>query len=148
MSAFQLAQLNVSKLLEPLDSPRLAEFVANIGRINALAEDAPGFVWRLQGDGGDATGFRPYGDDYVVNLTVWQDVDSLHAYAYHSAHADMFRRRNEWFKRSPVPTVAMWWVPAGHIPTMVEARAKLELLRAQGPSAESFTFKLRYPAPV
>ena len=95
---FELAELNVSRLRFPLDSPELADFVANLDRINALAEAAPGFVWRLRDASGNATSIRPFGADYVVNLSVWRDVESLRAYAYGSAHLEFLRRRREWFE--------------------------------------------------
>ena len=97
MSAYELAQLNIALMKEPLESPRMADFVANLERINALAESSPGFVWRLQTDEGDATALRPLGEDTLVNLSVWKDVASLNKYVYQSAHVEIMRRRKEWF---------------------------------------------------
>ena len=99
MAHFELAQLNVAKMIAPLKSPILADFVANLDSINALAERSPGFVWRLQSDAGDATSFRPFADDMLVNLTVWKDVQSLHDFVYKSGHIEILRRRQEWFSQ-------------------------------------------------
>jgi len=99
MSRFELAQLNIAKMKGPLDSPLLADFVANLDRINALAESSPGFVWRLQTDQGNATNLRPLGDMTLVNLSVWRDVESLQTFVYKSAHAQIMTRRKEWFER-------------------------------------------------
>jgi hypothetical protein len=147
MSNYQLAQLNVAALKAPLDSPVLKDFVDNLERINALAESSPGFVWRLVGDGNDATSLRPLGDDVIVNLTVWQDVESLRRYVYKSAHVEIMKRRREWFTRMGKAYLAMWWVPKGHVPTVAEAVAKLEHLRAHGPTPEAFTFGEAFSAP-
>lgn len=147
MSDFELAQLNIAELLAPIDSPRLADFVANLERINALAERSPGFVWRLQTDDGDATALRPFGKDCVVNMSAWRDVACLHHYVFHTAHIEIMRRRKEWFGRLKEATTVMWWIPAGHRPTMAEAKEKLDHLRAHGPSPEAFTFKRPYPRP-
>jgi hypothetical protein len=147
MSKYQLAQLNVAALKAPLDSPELKDFVDNLDRINALAENSPGFVWRLVGDGNDATSLRPLGDNIIVNMSVWRDVKSLSDFAYKSAHVEIMRRKREWFTRMGNAYLALWWVPEGHEPTVAEAVAKLEHLRQYGPSAEAFTFGEAYSAP-
>lgn len=147
MSGYQLAQINVATLKEPLDSPLLADFVANLDRINALAEDSPGFVWRLTGDGNDATSLRPLGDDVIVNMSVWKDVESLNHYVYRTVHVEIMRRRREWFERDSVSHMALWWVKAGHTPTLAEAISRLEHLREHGPSAHAFTFRHSFPPP-
>ncbi len=147
MSAFELAQLNIAIMKEPLESPSMADFVASLDRINALAEAAPGFVWRLQTEEGDATAMRPMGEDTLVNMSVWRDIESLNRYVYGTAHVDIMRRRKEWFERMRDASVVLWWVRQGHRPTVPEAIAKLELLRTQGPSAEAFTFRHAFLAP-
>ena len=147
MAGHELAQLNVAVMKEPLESPSLADFVANLDRINALAETSPGFVWRLQSDDGDATAFRPLGDMTLVNMSVWKDVESLNRYVYKSAHAEIMRRRNEWFEKMKEAFVVLWWVPAGHRPGIEEAVAKLEHLRAHGPTEAAFTFRKAFPPP-
>jgi hypothetical protein len=143
----QLAQLNIAVMKEPLESLTMADFVANLDRINALAERAPGFVWRFQTDEGDATAARPLGDDTLINLSVWQDLASLNDYVYRSAHAQIMRRRKEWFERLREAHVVLWWVAKGHRPSLDEAIAKLNRLRSSGPSDEAFSFRQAYPAP-
>jgi hypothetical protein len=147
MSRYQLAQLNVAELKAPLDSPELKDFVDNLDRINALAEASAGFVWRLKGDGNDATSFRPMGENIIVNMSVWRDVAALRDYVYKSAHVEIMRRRREWFARMANAYMCLWWVPEGHTPTTAEAVAKLQRLREHGPSPESFTFAEAYSAP-
>ncbi len=146
-SNYSLAQLNVALMREPLDSPLLADFVANLDRINATAEASPGFIWRLQGDGGDATAFRPLGENVLINVSVWRDAASLSHYVYKSAHVEIIRRRKEWFDRMEQAYVVLWWVKAGHIPTIAEAVERLDRLRNYGPSPDAFTFRQTYPAP-
>ena len=148
MSAFQLAQLNIANLREPLEAPSMADFVANLDRINGLAEQAPGFVWRLKDEAGNATALRPFGPLTIVNLSVWQDVASLHRFAFESAHAGILRRRREWFDRMSVAYAVLWWVPQGHHPTEHEAAQRLEHLRADGATAHAFTFKESWPSPA
>jgi hypothetical protein len=147
MSAFELAQLNIAIMKEPLESPSMADFVASLDRINALAEAAPGFVWRLQTEEGDATAMRPMGEDILVNMSVWRDIESLNRYVYGTAHVDIMRRRKEWFERMRDASVVLWWVRQGHRPTVPEAIAKLELLRTRGPTAEAFTSRHAFLAP-
>ena len=145
--SYQLAQVNVARLRAPIDDPLIADFVAALAPINALAERSPGFVWRLTGDGNDATSLRVFDNDaIIVNLSVWESVESLYAFAHDSEHVAFFRRRREWFERMSTPAVAMWWVPSGHIPTTEEARAKLEHLERHGPTPQAFTFKQRFAA--
>jgi hypothetical protein len=147
MSGHELAQLNIARMRAPLESPEMADFVANLERINALADGSPGFVWRLQTDDGDATAMRPMGEDMLVNMSVWRDLDALTRFVYRSAHAEILRRRKEWFERMPEAFMVLWWVPAGHRPDAVEARLKLDLLRANGPTPDAFTFRHPFPAP-
>jgi len=147
MSAFHLAQLNVAHLKAPLDSPLLADFVGNLDRINALAESASGFIWRLQTPEGDATALRPAGPDTIVNMSVWTDVSSLSAFVFKSGHVDILKRRKEWFERMADAYTVLWWVPKGAIPTIDEALAKLDHLRSHGPSPEAFTFRTAAPPP-
>ena len=147
MSNYELAQLNVALMREPLESPTMADFVANLERINALAEGSRGFLWRLQTEEGDATALRPLGEDTLVNVSVWRDVESLNAYVYQSAHVEIMRRRKEWFERMREAYVVLWWVPKGHRPTVAEAVAKLELLRSHGPTKDAFTFRQAFPPP-
>ena len=137
-----LAQLNVARLLAPLDTPKLADFVAALDPINALADAAPGFVWRLQTDAGDATAIRMLDDDMlIVNMSVWTSRDVLHAFVYDTGHVAVMRRRREWFARMAEAHLALWWVPAGTMPTVPEAQERLVHLREHGPSPRAFTFR-------
>jgi len=147
MSRFELAQLNIARMKAPLESPLLADFVASLDRVNALADGAAGFVWRLQTSDGDATALRPLGDDMLVNMSVWQDVQSLRNFVYRTAHADVMRRRKEWFDALASSHMVLWWVPQGHRPSVEEAIEKLELLRSAGPTERAFTFRQAYSPP-
>jgi hypothetical protein len=145
---YHLAQVNVGRLVAPIDSPELADFVANLEPINALGDASPGFVWRLQTDAGDATAVPVLDDaEMIVNLTVWESVEALADFAYRSDHKDFLRRRREWFVPMDEAYLALWWVPAGHTPTVPEAEERLLHLRAHGPTAYVFTFRDRFPAP-
>ncbi len=145
---YELAQLNIGIIKGPMDSPVMAEFAANLERINALAEQTPGFIWRLQTDDGDATAIRPFDDEnMLVNMSVWRDVESLRRFVYRSDHVDVMRRRAQWFERMSEVFLVLWWVPEGHRPCVADAIAKLDILRRNGPTAEAFTFRQSYPAP-
>jgi heme-degrading monooxygenase HmoA len=143
-----LAQVNIGRLLAPIDDPRIAGFVAQLDEINALADRSPGFVWRLQSDSGNATDV-PYNDDptVMVNMSVWESIEALRDYVYASKHIEVFRRRAEWFEKMTKPYYCLWWVPAGHIPTVAEARERLEHYQRHGATPHSFWFSQRYPAP-
>ena len=148
MAAYELAQLNIGIIRGPMDSPVMAEFAANLARINALADAAPGFVWRLQTEAGDATAVRPFEDENtLVNMSVWRDVESLQQFVYRSAHVEIMRRRREWFERMSEAYMVLWWVPRGHRPGIPEAIARLETLRHHGACAEAFTFRQPFPPP-
>lgn len=145
LMTYQIAQVNIARMLAPLDTPTMADFVNNLDQINALAEAAPGFIWRLVGDGNDATSLRPFPDDWmIVNMSVWQDIDSLYQFTYYSEHTAFYRRRGEWFEKLGKPVFVMWWVPAGHIPTIQEAKDKLDHLEQHGATPLAFTFKQRF----
>jgi hypothetical protein len=148
MPGYHVAQLNVARAVAPLTDRRLAAFMARLDEINALAECSQGFVWRLQGDGGNATDVR-IGDDplVIVNLTVWETIDDLFAFTYRSDHRTVFARRFEWFERWSGPSVVLWWQPAGVAPTLDDALDRLAVLASRGPSDYAFTFKQRFPAP-
>jgi hypothetical protein len=149
MAAHHLAQVNVATLRAPLDGPELARFVAQLEPLNALADQSPGFVWRLQTEEGDATAIRPFEDDRViVNLSVWASLEALRTFVYATRHLDVMRHRRAWFHRMPDPYLALWWLPAGTIPTVTEARERLELLAANGPTADAFTFRASFPEPA
>lgn len=142
MPTYHLAQLNIGRVRAPLTDPVMADFVNNLDAINALAEDSAGFVWRLKGDGNDATSLRPFDDEQIiVNMSVWENVESLRHYVYRSAHTDFLRRRKEWFDKMDELIVVLWWVPAGHTPTVAEAKARLLHLREHGDTVHAFGFK-------
>ncbi|MFB4302299.1 DUF3291 domain-containing protein [Actinomadura sp. NTSP31] len=144
-AGFHLAQFNVATLHYPLDDPRTADFVALLDPVNALADGAPGFVWRLVEDGqADATRMRPAGDDVIVTFSVWESKEALWDFVYRSTHLAAMRRRREWFQRHAEAHLVMWWIPAGRIPTVEEGLERLRLLREQGPSPRAFTFSASY----
>ena len=125
----------------------IKDFADNLDPVNAQAEASPGFVWRLTGDGNNATDLLPFDDALIaINMSVWTDIPSLGAYVYRSGHIQFMRRRREWFEHMDLYMV-LWWVPAGHRPTIDEAKAKLALLEANGPTPEAFSFKVPFPAP-
>ncbi len=139
---WHLAQVNIALPREPLDAPLLADFVAVLAPVNAVADASPGFVWRLQTEDGDATAIRAFGDDrLIVNMSVWESVEALRAFVYGEDHAAVLRRRREWFERLAEPETALWWVPAGSIPSVADAEARLARLRAYGPTPHAFTLR-------
>jgi hypothetical protein len=147
MQPFHLAQVNIARMLAPLDDPIMAGFVARLDEINALADGSPGFVWRFQTAEGNATAVRPYDDERVLfNLSVWETLDDLRQYVYRSAHSQLIGQRKDWFSKFDMAYLALWWVPAGHIPAVEEAKQRLEHLRQQGETAEAFTFKKIFAA--
>ena len=146
---YHLAQINIGRMRGPLDSEIMAGFVAQLEPINALADQSPGFVWRLQSEGGDATSLRPYDDTTIlVNMSVWESIDALRDYVYRSAHTNVMRDRRAWFERFAGMYYALWWIPAGHVPTVAEGKARLEHLCEHGESAHAFSFKKPYPTPT
>ncbi len=146
---WQLAQVNIGRIRAPITDPLMAEFTAALAEINALAEASPGYVWRLQDASGDATSIQAFPDPLLlVNISVWTDVASLQTYTYRSVHGRFFGRRQEWFEKHAGAHLALWWLPAGHIPTLAEAKERLATLDKQGPSAAAFTFRTAYPAPA
>lgn len=146
--ALHLAQFNVARIRHDLDDPRMAGFVAGLEPVNRLADAAPGFVWRLKDDTGNSTAVRPYPDPRVlVTLSVWRDLASFQAFAYSGVRALALARRDEWFEPPPEPSLVLWWLPAGALPTVEEAVERLEALRAHGPSATAFTTTRVFAAP-
>jgi len=141
----QLAQLNVARGKAAIDAPEMAEFVAHLDGINALADAAPGFVWRLQDESGNATSIRPYEDErMMVNLSVWGSIEELWRFVYATGHLEVMRRRREWFQKLATAYLVLWWVPDGHIPTVDEAIARLDHFQEHGPTPHAFTFKQRF----
>jgi hypothetical protein len=149
-----LAQVNIGRLVAPLDSPQLADFVAWLEPVNAVADGAPGFVWRLQTEDGNSTALRAFEGDaegadggILINMSVWESVEDLAAFVYGDAHREVLRRRREWFERLKDAYLALWWVPRGHTPTVTEAEDRVRQLRAHGPTPHAFTLKVHFPPP-
>jgi hypothetical protein len=142
---FQLAQLNVARFKLPMDDPAMAGFVEALDPINAIADAAPGFVWRLQTEAGNAISIHAFEDPLMlVNMSVWESVEALAEYVYRSGHIEVLRRRREWAPRMVEAHMVLWWIPAGTIPTLDEAKERLEHLREHGPTRTAFSFKQRF----
>ena len=145
-AAWHLAQVNIARALAPLDSPVMAGFVARLVEINKLAEASPGYVWRFQDDTGNATYIRPYEDpNLLFNLSVWQTPEHLRDYVYRSNHVELMRQKQQWFEPSELPILALWWIPAGTLPSVDDAKARLEHLRQHGPRPHAFNFRQIFP---
>ncbi len=143
---YLLAQVNIARARAPLDTPLMADFVNRLDEINALAERSPGFLWRLQTPEGNATDIRISEDERtIINLTVWDSLESLHAFTYRSTHKELFRQRKEWFEPLATPSLALWWLAAGQLPTVADARERLACLAANGPTPRAFTFVTAFP---
>ncbi|MFE8960972.1 DUF3291 domain-containing protein [Streptomyces iakyrus] len=143
---YELAEVNIARLKAPLDSPQLKDFVDALDPVNADADAADGFVWRLQSDSGNATDVPVFGDSWLIlNMSVWRDADSLTAYMYQGRHREMLARRREWFERVAEAMVTLWWVPAGHRPTVAEAESRLLHIRTHGPTPYAFTLRTQFP---
>ncbi|MBI2686653.1 MAG: DUF3291 domain-containing protein [Acidobacteria bacterium] len=151
MTGWQLAQLNVARLIHPIDDPRIRDFVDGLDAINRLAEESEGFVWRLKTDSGNATDVtHPWSADpfMLVNMSVWRVAEDLRQYVYKSGHMEYLRRRMEWFERPAEAHYVLWWVEAGHVPTLEEAQERLEHYRAHGATARAFWFGRLFEAPA
>lgn len=143
---YQLAEINIGRILAPLNSPLMHDFVANLDDINALADNSPGFVWRLKSDSNNATSIRIFDDEYlIVNLSVWNNMQSLHDYVYKSLHVEFFKRKKEWFQKMDTLHMALWYIPAGKMPTVDEALERLVFIREHKETPYAFTFKKSFP---
>lgn len=139
-----LAQVNIARMRGALEDPVMAGFVARLDEINALADGSSGFVWRLQTDAGNATYLRPYDDErIIINMSVWESIEALRDYVYRSRHAELLRQRRDWFEKLETPVVAMWCVPAGHVPSVDEAKKRIAHLH--GPTPFAFSFGTTFP---
>ena len=148
MTGWHLAQINVGRFTAPPGDPRVQPFMDALDAVNAIADAHPGFIWRLQDDSGNATALRPTVDPlFAVNMSVWRDSDALFDFVYRTAHTPVMARRREYFDRFDGAYQALWWVPAGHIPTVDEGLSRLWRLDRYGPSPQAFSFKARFPAP-
>jgi hypothetical protein len=143
--SYHLAQVNIGRALGETDDPIMHGFMSRLDELNAIADRSPGFVWRLQTEEGNATYLRPYDDNRImVNLSVWETVEHLKAYVYKTIHAELIQQRREWFEKFEGAYMALWWVEAGHIPTVGEAKQRLEYLQLNGETPRAFTFKRIY----
>ncbi len=148
MPNHHLAQMNVAHAVAPMDDPQMADFMAQLDEINAMADDAPGFVWRLQSDSGNATDIIVTPDpSFLINMSVWESVEALFDYVYKTAHTKVMTRRRDWFRKHDGAYQVLWWVPAGHLPTPEEGLERLRHLTDHGPTPHAFSFKERFPAP-
>lgn len=139
---YHIAQVNIARMLYSLDAPEMQDFVNNLDPINALADEAPGFVWRLQTEAGNATSIKSYDDEMLIlNMSVWEDIESLKTYTFKSDHVEFVRRRKEWFELIDGSYTALWWVPAGYIPTIREAKKRIVSLEENGETPYAFSFK-------
>lgn len=148
MQDWHLAQANIARAVAAMDDPAMAAFMALLDPINALAEATPGFVWRLKSGSGNATDI-PVTDDplEILNMSVWESAEALFDYVYRTAHTPVMARRREWFEKPTKPHLVLWWVEAGHRPSVAEALERLDWLAERGPTPDAFTFKQRFPAP-
>lgn len=148
MSGWHLAQINVGRLAAPQGDPQVQPFFDALDSINALADAAPGFVWRMVGDGNNATDLALGSDPrFLANMSVWRDAESLFEFVYRSAHTPVMAQRRQFFDRFEGAYQALWWIPAGTIPTLNDGLSRLWLLDRCGPTPDAFTFKSRYPQP-
>jgi heme-degrading monooxygenase HmoA len=148
MNRWHIAQMNVGTTVYPLEDPRIAEFVARLDEINALADASPGFVWRLQSASGNAIDIKTSDDpNFIVNMSVWTNAEALRDFVYKSSHRLVMAKRREWFARPSTAYMVLWWIVAGTIPTVDEGSARLAHLGAHGPSPYAFTFKDKFPPP-
>ncbi len=145
--AKHLAQANLAWMLHPLQDASMFEFREGLARVNATAEQAPGFVWRFQTEVGDATDVRVLGDPLVLfNMSVWQSIEDLKRYTYRELHGDFFRKRREWFHSAERPSLVLWWIEAGQLPTVEQALGRFDRLWEAGPSPRAFTLKNAFDA--
>jgi hypothetical protein len=147
MPAYQLAQINVGRIVAPIDDPKMADFVSQLDSINQLAESSPGFVWRLQSGSGNATDV-PFNDDpfVLVNMSVWDSVEALQNFTYRSHHVRVLRERARWFEKMSLPYYCLWWIPAGQMPTVAEGRERLEHFQKHGATPYAFWFSQQFRA--
>ncbi len=151
---YVIAQVNVGRLAAPLDSAQLAGFVGQLDPVNAVADNAPGFLWRLQTEDGNATALRAFESDaegadggILVNMSAWETVEALAAFVYGDAHLAVLRRRREWFERMTMAYSALWWIPRGDVPAITDAEDRVRYLRAHGPTRYAFTLRQYFPPP-
>jgi hypothetical protein len=146
--SLQIATSNVARMLGEFEDDVMSGFAARLDSLNALADASPGFVWRYQTEPGNATEVRVFADELILfNMSVWETIESLEDYVYRSNHLEALQKRAEWFERPARPPLVLWWVNAGHIPSVGEAKDHFDLLWRDGPTPAAFTFRERFPAP-
>ncbi len=151
--AYHVAQANIAHLRATLDSAELADFVNRLDSVNALADQAPGFIWRLQTEDGNATSIRAFewatgpGVGIITNMSVWESLETLATFVYKSPHREVLRQRRQWFHPVADATLVLWWVAGGHRPSVAEAEQRLLRLRSAGPTPFAFTFRDTFPPP-
>lgn len=149
MTDFLVAQLNIARMIAPLDDPVMREFVEALEPVNALADASPGFVWRLQDDSGDATSIQGFEDpSLLINLSLWLSIEALRDFVYRTEHLDFLKAKRQWFEPMNTPHLVLWWVPEGHKPTLQEAKIKLESMTRNGPTQDAFTLSCIFGPPV
>jgi hypothetical protein len=150
VATYHIAQYNVARMRAPIEDPIMRGFASRLDELNHLGDSSPGFVWRYHTEDGTSISVRPYPDDplVVINMTVWESIEALHAFTYRSDHGPMYAARHTWFEQMAGHTLVLWWVPAGQTPDPVEGKERLELLRRRGPSPDFFTMKRRFPPPA
>ena len=148
MQKYQIAQINIAKARDAIDSVEMKGFVDRLDEINALADKSPGFVWRLQTEDGDATSIQAFDDPmFIVNLSVWESIESLKLFVYQSTHVELVRDRDAWFSKIIQAHQTLWWIPVDHIPTIEEGRDRLKFLDENGPTETAFTFAKSFALP-
>ena len=145
MANHHLAQINVGRLRAPIDDPLIAEFADGLDRINALADESPGFVWRLQTEEGNATSIQTTEDEtFIINMSVWHTAEHLFDYVYRTDHVDFLRNRRDWFERMGEVHMCLWWIEVGEIPTIDEGLERLDHLQREGPTPTAFSFRHQF----
>jgi hypothetical protein len=149
MNNYQIAEINIARMKGVnINDPIMKEFVDNLDSVNALAENSVGFVWRLKDDTNNATNLNPYNDEQVIiNVSVWESIETLETYVYKTVHTDFLKRRREWFQAFGKVYTAIWWIPKGHFPTIQEAVDRLDYLQKNGATEYVFDFRKKYSPP-
>ena len=141
----QLAQINIGRILAPMDSEIMSGFKNNLEKINALAESSPGFVWRLKDENNNATDIKVFEDEFLlINMSVWENKDALFNYVYKSDHTSFLAKKKQWFEKLKDMHLALWFVENGHHPTPTEAIERLEYLRKHGDTPFAFSFRAKF----
>lgn len=149
MTQYQLAQINIATAKGSMNSELMKSFVDRLDEINRLADQSPGFIWRLQTEAGDATSIQAFDDpDIIVNMSVWESIEALKNYVYKSMHIELIRGKDSWFNKPISVYQVLWWVPVGYLPSTDEGKQKLEYLQKNGPSKDAFTFAKPFKPPT